>query len=422
AAQPSTEGPVTLQLDGAGLLNLAQMTEREGKAERAETLYRALLADPHVELRSEAGYQLARLLAARGRNTEAAGLLRRVLDEQPQAVPVRLAMAQLLVALGDETAARRELRAAQAGRPPAQVARLIDSYAAALRDRRPFGGEIRLSLAPDSNINRATASDRLNTVIGEFDIAEEGRARSGVGAAMEVSAFARQPLSAGLSLIVQAGGKATRYRKAEFNRLTLQARAGAQLARGASRLSVAIAHQRQRIGGELALTSLGIEADGSHPLSGTAQLRFSAGAAKVGGRLNRLEHGHSFALGGAIDMALSPAAGISLSGSANRRTARDAAYATRSFELGAAAWRDFGRLTVGGSATVGRLRADDRLFLLPERRKDRSATASLTILSRHLAFQGLAPSLRFTIERNRSNIAFYDTHRRALELAFSRAF
>jgi len=41
---------------------------------------------------------------------------------------------------------------------------------------------------------------------------------------------------------------------------------------------------------------------------------------------------------------------------------------------------------------------------------------------RQLQFQGFAPVVRFTIERNRSSIEFYDYRRRRTEFGVVRAF
>jgi hypothetical protein len=77
-------------------------------------------------------------------------------------------------------------------------------------------------------------------------------------------------------------------------------------------------------------------------------------------------------------------------------------------------------LTAGGH--IGRLRADDRLALLPAKRVERYARLSLAASFRRLSFQGFAPVARFVIERNKSTIAFYDYRRRRVELGFERAF
>jgi hypothetical protein len=77
-------------------------------------------------------------------------------------------------------------------------------------------------------------------------------------------------------------------------------------------------------------------------------------------------------------------------------------------------------LTLG--AEFGRLRADERLMLFPEKRSDRYSRFSIGATFRQLQLRGFSPVLRFSIERNRSSIAFYDYRRTRTELGFVHAF
>ena len=155
------------------------MPRAKGQTATAEAIYSVMEQDSDADVRAEARYRRARLYIAKGRKREAAVLLRRVLDEKPDAAPVRLELANVLAGLGDREAALRELRAAQStGLPPA-VARMVDRYSEALRASRPTGGSFEIALAPDSNINRATRLDSLGTVIGDFEIDEDSKARIG---------------------------------------------------------------------------------------------------------------------------------------------------------------------------------------------------------------------------------------------------
>ncbi|MGG2319926.1 hypothetical protein, partial [Salmonella enterica] len=86
------------------------------------------------------------------------------------AQPARLELAKVLAAMGREGAARRELRAAQAGGLPPDVARAVNQFAAALRSTRPFGGSVELGFSPSTNVNRATSSPTLNSVLGPLDL------------------------------------------------------------------------------------------------------------------------------------------------------------------------------------------------------------------------------------------------------------
>ena len=79
-------------------------------------------------------------------------------------------------------------------------------------------------------------------------------------------------------------------------------------------------------------------------------------------------------------------------------------------------------MTFTAEAQFGKLHADERLVLFPNRRSDRYSSLSLGATFRQLQWRGFAPLARFTIERNRSTIAFYDYRRTRAELGVVRAF
>src|SRR5262249_27138482 len=136
----------------------------------AERIYRALARDPDPDLRAEARFRLGMMLATQHRYRAAAIAFRTLLDEKPGANRVRLELARVLALMGDDDAARRQLRQAQSMGLPPDVAVTVGRFANALRTSRPVGGSIELSLVPDSNINRATKAATVDTVIAPLTL------------------------------------------------------------------------------------------------------------------------------------------------------------------------------------------------------------------------------------------------------------
>ena len=177
------------------LFNFAEQLARRGATEQAERILIALTGNPDADVRNEARFRHAKLRELRGDTVSAAVMLRRIIEEKPGSVPVRLELAGILDRMGDKEGAWRQIRAVQsAGLPPA-VARLVDRYSEALRAQRPFGASFEIALAPDSNINRATRSDTLGTVLGDFRIDKTSKARSGTGLLLNAQAYRRIELS-----------------------------------------------------------------------------------------------------------------------------------------------------------------------------------------------------------------------------------
>ena len=210
-------GTATVQVTAAQLFRIAETAAAKGDTRTAERAYEALIQDPSQEVRLEARFRMAMLEGKRGNLTKAATLLRQVIDQRPDASRVRLELASVLDRMGDKDGAWRQVRSIHAGGLPADVARLVDRYSEALRAQRSAGSSIEFALAPDNNINRATRADRLGTVIGDFEIADEGKAKSGTGLAISGQTYRRLPLGNEVSLLIRGSGFANLYRESRFN-------------------------------------------------------------------------------------------------------------------------------------------------------------------------------------------------------------
>ena len=412
----------TLQLTPSQMFRLAELAQANGDLATSSTVYVALEDNPDLSVRAEARFRHAKQLLGLKRNREAALLLRRLLDEKPQALAPRLELARSLQLLGDTNAALRELRAVQSGGLPPSVARLIDRYSQALRAQRPFGASVEVAVAPDSNINRATRSDTLGTIFGDFQIADEGKAKSGTGLSLSGQAFRRAAIGTSSSLLFRASGFANLYRRGRFNDLAADLAAGPELNLGRNRLQLELGATQRWFGQKPYLRSARIAGTFSHPLGSRTLLRLIGSAALVDNQLNDLQDGRSYTGQLQAERALTPTTGVAASLSWDRQALKDPGYATTGWRAGVSGWRDVGRITLTAAADLGRLHADERLLLFPARRADRYARISLGASFRQLQYAGFAPVVRFSVERNRSSIAFYDYRRTRTEMGIVRAF
>jgi tetratricopeptide (TPR) repeat protein len=217
---------------------LADRAMAANKPDDALTMYRALTQDPDLEIRSEARFRLGMLLSHLNRNREAAVEFRALLDEKPDAVRVRLELARVLALLGDDAAARRELRQAQAGGLPPEVSQVVSQFADALRSRKPFGASLELALVPDSNINRSTDAQTLDTIIAPLDLSDDARAQSGLGARVSGQAFLRVPLGGRLALVPRVSGQGEFYRQHQFDDSSASALLGLEWSPGRERFQL----------------------------------------------------------------------------------------------------------------------------------------------------------------------------------------
>jgi len=424
AAQPLS-GPArtsSVTLSAPQLLALADAAAKRNDLATAEAAYAALMADTSVQVRSEARFRLAAIRIEQHRLKDAAVLLREILDEQPNAQPVRLELARVLDLMGDGVGARRALREAQAGGLPREVAQIVDRYSAALRAQKPFGGNVELAIAPDSNVNRATRSQTLSTVLGEVALDENAQQRGGVGLALRGQAYARLRVGERVNLFGRISNSADVYRDSMFNDVRLAATAGPELRSGADRFSAEAGMIWRWYGGRLYSRAPTLSLNYSHPLGRTAQLRASADIAAVDNIVNSLLDGTTWSLSLAYERALSARSGVGLALRVDRQGARNPAYATRGGQLTIFGYREIGPATLVATLIHARLGADGRLALLPARRSDRLHGASLSATFRNLRVGTLAPLLRISYERNRSSLEIYDYRKLRAEIGLSRSF
>jgi len=412
----------SILLSPAEMVRLAVQRQAAGDLEFAGSLYRSLETDPNPSVRAEARFRRAKLLLQSKRNGEAAILLRRLLDEQPTATVARLELAHALQLMGENDAAWRELRAAQAAGLPPAVARMVDRYSEALRSARSTGASFEIAIAPDSNINRSTRSDTLGTVLGDFDIDKNSKAKSGTGLSLQGQAYRRFTINGDTKLLIRASTSGDLYRETEFNDVSVELAGGPEFELGASRFNLETGATQRWFGQKPFQRSVRIAGGWTHPLGRQSQLRLTGSAALVDNQQNDLQDGKAYSGQVSLEHALSPTTGIGLTLGADRQSLKDAGYSTTAWRAGLVGWRDVGRATLTVAGQYGRLRADDRLALFPDKRSDRYSRITIGATFRQLMFGGFAPVTRLVIERNRSTIEFYDYKRVRSEFGIVRAF
>jgi tetratricopeptide (TPR) repeat protein len=410
------------RLSATDLFTMADRARAAGHVDAAATIYDALAKDPDDQVRAEARFRKGMMLADKHRYREAALAFQALLDEKPDALRVRLELANVLAQLGDEAGARRQLRRAEAGSLPPDVAATVQQFSRALRSTRRFGGSLELALAPDSNINRATDQRTLNTVIAPLTLSRDARAQSGLGVKATGSAFARLPLTSTLDLLPRVSGIANLYRAKQFDDVSAQGLIGLEWRRGGDRWSPSIGASQRWFGGKPYVVSQTAAISWLHPAGQRSQLLIGANASRVDYRLNNLQDGTLINVSASYDRALTQKTGISIGATATRQTARDSGYSTWSEGVTALSWLEAGKSTFVGSVSVTRLDGDKALFLFPKRRQEWLAEASAGVTLRRLAVHGFAPMLRIGYQRNWSTVGLYDFSRLSGDFGVVRAF
>lgn len=405
------------------MFELAEQARIAGDFPAAEAILRALSGNPDPELRTEARFRLGMMLADQlKRPRDAAVEFRKILDDKPDAARVRLELARMHALTGNLGAAEREFRAAQATGLPPEVEQLVRFYANALSAEKPVGASFEVALAPDSNINRATHSDTLSTVIGDFTLSDDAKSSSGLGLALRGQAYYRTRIDDHARLLVRLSGRANIYRQSRFDDMQLSVQVGPEYRSGVDRLSVSGGFSRRWYGQQTYSQTYGISGNWQHPLGKRSQLRVDGAINHTENRLNALQSGEDYSLAISLDRAFTAKMGGGLQVSAGRTAARDPGYSDVTGGVNAYVFREIGKTTLVAGAGYTRLEADARLLLYPRRRIDDRFSANIGGTFRSLRIGTLAPFVRVTLEHNRSTAGIYEFTRVAGEMGLGAAF
>lgn len=414
--------PIGLRLSAKELFVLAQRADAINDKVNVALIYEALEQDSNRDIRNEARFRYAAFQRRNGSLAAAATLYRRILDEKSDAKAVRLELAAVLAQMGNISAARRELRQAQAGGLPPQVAQVVKQYAAALRSRKPWGGSFELALAPDSNINRATSATTLDTVIAPLNLSQDARQRSGLGVKESSQIYGRLDLDKSFTLVPRVSSQATLYQTSQFNDISASAQLGLEYRRKADRITPSAGYTWRWYGGTIYARTQSLSLDWLHPAGKRAQIDTAISLNRVRYATNSLQDGMIYTAAVSYERALSARSGASVTLSANRQTARDPGYATASGAIGGVYWHDFGKTTLFATASGSRLGADARLFLFPERRMDWYLRGGVGAVWRKVEVAGFSPVVRVAYERNWSTVGIYDFRRVTTDVGITRSF
>jgi hypothetical protein len=422
-AAPSSPPAVVSGLDPAQMFVGADRLLDAGRNADAEALLQALANDPDLGVRNEARFRLARLRVAEGKRTEAAVLLRRILDEEPDAARVRLDLARLLLEMGDESGAARQLRSAQAAGLPPDIARVVDQFSTALRSVAPFGASMEVALAPDSNVNRATARDSVDTGLFPIDLDEDAQARSGLGIALSGQVFGRLPITQRLRLLPRLSASGRLFRDSQFNDVGIEGRLGIERSDSTGgRLTLSAGHDRRWFGGRPFTRSSVLGLDWLRPVSRTAQLSLSTSISDQRFPTSSGQDGILWQAGGSYEFAVSKQAGLSVSLNGARQSAADPGFSSWSGGISGLAWLEAERSTFFATVSVRRLVADAPFFLFTEPRQEWLVRGVAGVTLRPLEVAGFAPVVRLVAERNSSTVGIFAFTRIAAELGLARAF
>jgi hypothetical protein len=313
------------------------------------------------------------------------------------------------------------LRRAEAGGLPEDVQRLVNRFGDVLRRSRPYGLNVELGIAPDSNINQATDSSTIE--IGGFPLAldDSGQATSGVGLTGSLDAFASLPLGGGGVLVNRVAAAGNFYRKDRFNDLFVSASSGPEFGIGRAVARLAGTYSWRRVGDSRYSQGFGASLQVRAPIGKARQLGATLAVSDQHYRIAE-QSGLQYFAAASFEEALSQRLYSRMDASVTRQEAEADAYATTSYGASASLSRDTGPMTVFARAGYTRTDADGPFALFGAARADDRFDLSLGASWKRWSIAGLVPTVRVQQTFNASPLDLYRFKRTRVEFALSERF
>ena len=420
-ADPCAGQASCVQASAEQLFAAADKLFAAGKRAEAEELLIALSEDPKPEYRAEARFRLAALREAAGDRPGAIAALRALLAEQPSAQRARSELSRLLAAAGQTAEARRELQRAQEAGLPADVARTAGRFASLLSATKRRGGSIELTAGPDSNVNRSTGSQYIDTVIAPFELDADARRQAGLGVSAGAQGYSRDAIGK-VTLLTRGGVHGDLFAgKSRFNDVQLYAGTGPEFATKVGRIRPALTFERRWFGGDRYSSGFGGALSWITRPASSSQLELDASAVRQAIHNNDGLDGTRYAASAAWDQVLGgdTTARFSLRGAILDAEARPESLRQGSAETILA--RDLGFANLFGTIGYTKTRGRAPLALFGKTRDEDRVDVGAGIVARR-SWSGFAPLARVTYTRSWSNIALYDYRRARLDVGLTREF
>ncbi|MBP7952472.1 MAG: hypothetical protein KAZ17_03200, partial [Sphingorhabdus sp.] len=239
----------TLRFTGAQLVAAAEAAIAQRDFANAAPLVEALGQAPDYKFQHR--FLKGFIAAETGDIAAAETAFRKILADDPKQTRVRLELARIMLMKGQEGAANYHFRLAQQDKDlPEEIRQTVSSIRSIIRSKRKWNLNFDFGIAPDTNINSATAAETVNINFGPTQVPltlnDDARKKSGIGQTAGLSAGLRLKASEALAFIIYTDFRGVNYEGKSVDNFQLQLGAGPELRLSpSSSLSVqAIGEQR----------------------------------------------------------------------------------------------------------------------------------------------------------------------------------
>ncbi len=410
------------------LLARAETLVRERRFDEAKPLIEALAQAPNMRLPSRflTGYAASE----QGDFATAATMFKAILVDDPGQTRVRLELARAMLGMGQTASADRQFRIAQqADNLPPDIAAVIRGARQVIRSNRAWRFDVDLGIAPDSNINNATAAERIDVLFGDtilpIELDGNARARSGTGQTASINAGIRLPVGGNVAVLGAIDSAGTNYAGKTFDDYSVQGAAGAELLLSDTRsVSVEGVVAQRWFGGRVASRQFGIRTGAQIGLGGNARLGLQLDTRRTTALFDPNYSGWQAGLYATAEKPVSSTMVASFGGFARRDWLTAGAYSNTELGITAGLGGELPLgLTFGVSGSVSRATFDAPIAMFStDSRGDWRYGGRLTLGNRGIRVFGFSPQAALSYNRNASNIAYFATDRLRLRFSLARYF
>lgn len=423
-AQEVGKPPQSIRLERLSAQDVLTIVGRlidAGRYDDALALLRRLEADGAGGI--ERDFLDGMLALARKDYHRAEAMFRRILQGNPSLVRVRLELARTLFLERKDEEADYHFKLAIAARPEPAVIINIGRFREAIRVRRAWRFNINLGIAPDSNINSATNTERVEILGLPFQLSPDARARSGTGIIAGADASVRLWRESKVPVYLGTYGRMVRYPDHDFDDYYISGEAGPEFRLSGGRLRVAATGLQRWYGGKPLVTSIGGGFNFDKIIDGKLGIE-AALAVRRNAYFGRDDvDGWDIEASAAINKAVGRSTLGFAYASVQRSIASDPGQSNWQGKLGLGVLKEIGwGLRPQVSVEVARQVNDAPLVLFGSTRRDWRLQANASIYKRDWNIAGFAPSLKLSWTRNISTLAIYNQRRLRAEFGIAKAF
>jgi len=373
----------------------------------------------------EAIFLMAEVKAKQGKFADALPLYRQILARRPDLVRVRLDLAQAEFRTGDDEGADYNFRLALS-QPnlPDTVVDNIGRYLSAIQSRKRLTYSLNVSIAPDSNINAATASNHV-TVFGlPFTLSQQAVQKSGIGLVTTLGGGYFLPIDDGKRLRTGGVAYSALYPgHSQFDDIQVRGNVGPQWLWNDSDVSALAVVGKRWYGNSPYSESVGGRLEGSHNLTKQLQVSSYLEGLSDSYHTEKYQNGFNLDQGNFLTYYFNPRTLVRLIAGLGYESADSSIFENWYWRSGLGLQHEF---PLGITAYVQPdVRATyysgfDPMF--SERRLDRMYTMKISAYKRDWSLFGFSPVVSVTYTMNRSNEAIYNFHRFQVQLGVTKQF